>query len=51
MIDIENFEQLEEFIKNLCEKYSLSTTHTENDFKVYYPSSKAVREGLEKSMS
>lgn len=47
----EGFEELKEVLKKLNEKYNLSTTHTENGIKVYYPSSKAVQEGIEKSMA
>ena len=44
-------EALKEFLKNFYEKYNISTTHTENGVKVYYPSSKAVHDGIEKSMA
>lgn len=47
----EDIEKVVEALQKINKKYNLSTTHTENGVKVYYPSSKAVREALEKSMS
>ena len=42
---------LEEYLKYAETKMNRSTIHIENGFKVYYPSSKAVQDGIEKSMA
>ena len=45
------FTLLERYLEYIDAKMNLSTIHTENGFKVYYPSSKAIKYGIEKSMS
>lgn len=44
-------EWITKFIKEQNENFERSTTHTENGVKVFYPSSKAVKDGIEKSMA
>lgn len=42
---------LERYLEYINAKMNRSTIHTENGFKVYYPSSKAVKDGIEKGMA
>lgn len=47
----EDISFLERYLEYIDNKMNRSTIHTENGFKVYYPSSKAVKDGIEKSMA